>query len=43
MGGKISFSYVDILPDVPMCKFILENRTLECRLSFRLFLWQTQN
>ena len=26
-----------------MCKFILKNSSLECWLSFRLFLWRTQN
>ena len=43
MGRKISFPCVDIWSDLPMCKFILKNSSLECWLSFRLFLWRTQN
>ena len=37
MGGKFCFPDIDIEPDVPKCRFILKNSSLECWLSFRLF------
>ena len=30
MGRKFSFPNVDIQSDVPICKFILKNDSLEC-------------
>ena len=34
MGRKISFLHLEILPDVPKCKFILKSSSIECWLCF---------